>query len=109
MIINLLTNAISYTPENGEVKLSVTDEEDHVHITVSDNGIGIHPEYVPRIFERFYRVDKARSRNTGGTGLGLAIVKHIVEVHNGNISVESEPGKGSVFHVLLPKHDETSL
>ncbi|RYG74968.1 HAMP domain-containing sensor histidine kinase [Lentibacillus lipolyticus] len=108
VIVNLLTNAISYTPEKGNIMLRVTDEGETVHITVSDNGIGIHPEYVPRIFERFYRVDKARSRNTGGTGLGLAIVKHIVEVHHGNISVESEPDKGSSFHVLLPKHDETS-
>ncbi|TRM12925.1 PAS domain-containing protein [Lentibacillus cibarius] len=108
ILINLLTNAISYTPENGDVNLSITDEEENVHITVTDNGIGIDQEAIPRIFERFYRVDKARSRDTGGTGLGLAIVKHIVEVHDGKISVDSKLGEGSVFHVLLPKYDKTS-
>ncbi|MFD1362232.1 two-component system histidine kinase PnpS [Lentibacillus salinarum] len=105
VMINLLTNAISYTLKDGDVNLSITDEGDTVHIQVSDNGIGIPEKAVPRIFERFYRVDKARSRNTGGTGLGLAIVKHIIEVHDGCINVESEPEKGSVFHVYLPKYD----
>ncbi|SFB24766.1 two-component system, OmpR family, phosphate regulon sensor histidine kinase PhoR [Lentibacillus halodurans] len=108
VIINLLTNAISYTPENGEVNLTVNNEGEMIHIQVSDNGIGIPEKAIPRIFERFYRVDKARSRNTGGTGLGLAIVKHIVEVHDGKISVESEPDQGSTFHVYLPKNDPAS-
>ncbi|WP_010532418.1 two-component system histidine kinase PnpS [Lentibacillus jeotgali] len=108
IIMNLLTNAISYTGENGAVNLAVTDEGESIHIHVSDDGIGIPKEAITRIFERFYRVDKARSRNTGGTGLGLAIVKHIVEVHDGNISVESEPDKGSTFHVYLPKNDPAS-
>ncbi|GAA0429451.1 hypothetical protein GCM10008983_02260 [Lentibacillus halophilus] len=103
VVINLLTNAINYSPENGEVILTVFDETEYVHVSVSDNGIGIDQAVIPRIFERFYRVDKARSRNTGGTGLGLAIVKHIVEVHDGHISVESEPDNGSTFHVYLPK------
>ena len=108
VIINLMNNAISYTGENGTVNLTVSDEGEKVHIQVTDDGIGIPEEAVTRIFERFYRVDKARSRNTGGTGLGLAIVKHIVEVHDGNISVESKPDKGSVFHVHLPKNDPAS-
>ncbi|MFC4556656.1 two-component system histidine kinase PnpS [Virgibacillus kekensis] len=103
IVINLLTNAVNYTPENGDVKLTVTDKDENIHIEVSDTGIGISQEAIPRIFERFYRVDKARSRNTGGTGLGLAIVKHIVEVHDGRITVESESNKGSTFHVYLPK------
>lgn len=103
VVINLLTNAINYTPEDGEVQLKVANMEDNIHIQVSDTGIGIQQEAIPRIFERFYRVDKARSRNTGGTGLGLAIVKHIVEVHDGKITVESEPNIGSTFHVFFPK------
>lgn len=103
VMINLLTNALSYTSEEGEVRLKVTDTEDIVHIQVSDTGFGISQEAIPRIFERFYRVDKARSRNTGGTGLGLAIVKHIVEVHDGKITVDSELNNGSTFHVYLPK------
>ncbi|ALX48337.1 two-component system histidine kinase PnpS [Lentibacillus amyloliquefaciens] len=108
ILINLLSNAISYTAETGAVNLKVSDEGENVHIRVSDDGIGISEEAVPRIFERFYRVDKARSRNTGGTGLGLAIVKHIVDVHDGTISVDSGPGEGSVFHVYLPKNEKAS-
>ncbi|GGJ96982.1 hypothetical protein GCM10007063_19250 [Lentibacillus kapialis] len=108
ILINLLTNAISYTGQNGTVNLTVAYEGEMVHIQVADDGIGISQQAVTRIFERFYRVDKARSRNTGGTGLGLAIVKHIVEVHDGNISVESEPDNGSTFHVYLPKNDPAS-
>lgn len=103
VIINLLMNAISYTPENGKVSLYAEETRDSVHIKVTDTGIGIHKDAIPRIFERFYRVDKARSRNTGGTGLGLSILKHIVEVHGGKISVESELNKGSAFHVYFPK------
>lgn len=103
VLINLLVNAISYTLEDGHVELMVRDTDDNVHIQVSDNGIGMDHEAIPRIFERFYRVDKARSRNTGGTGLGLAIIKHIVEVHEGDITVESELKKGSTFHIYLPK------
>ncbi|SFD60347.1 PAS/PAC sensor signal transduction histidine kinase [Lentibacillus persicus] len=108
ILINLLSNAISYTPESGEVRLAISEEDNNVHIQVVDNGIGISEDAIPRIFERFYRVDKARSRNTGGTGLGLAIVKHIVDVHDGTILVDSEQGEGSVFHVYLPKSEEVS-
>lgn len=97
VLINLLSNAITYTPAGGKVELTVRESGTTVLISVKDTGIGIEEEEVPRIFERFYRVDRARSRNSGGTGLGLAIVKHIVEAHRGKISVKSSPGKGSEF------------
>jgi two-component system phosphate regulon sensor histidine kinase PhoR len=102
IFINLLDNAINYTPENGHIYLKVEKQKEYVHINVTDTGIGIDKEKIPRIFERFYRVDKARSRNTGGTGLGLAIIKHIVEVHEGKIEIESEVNKGTSMHVYLP-------
>lgn len=102
ILINLLDNAIHYTPQGGEVSLTVNATSEYVHIKVSDTGIGIENEALPRVFERFYRVDKARSRNTGGTGLGLAIVKHIVEVHDGKIEIDSEVNKGTNVHVYLP-------
>ncbi|MBM7597730.1 two-component system phosphate regulon sensor histidine kinase PhoR [Virgibacillus halotolerans] len=103
IIINLLDNSFSYTPADGHVLLSIHSTAHSIHIEVKDTGIGIAQEMIPRIFERFYRVDKARSRNTGGTGLGLAIVKHIVEVHGGHIDIESEVDKGTSIHVYLPK------
>ncbi|MCP3030547.1 PAS domain-containing protein [Halobacillus sp. A1] len=103
VFINLIANAINYTSENGDVHLTLEDHKEHVIVSVSDNGVGIPEEEIPRIFERFYRVDKARSRNSGGTGLGLAIVKHIIEAHHGHIEVESEVDNGTVFHVKLFK------
>ncbi|RLL47889.1 sensor histidine kinase [Oceanobacillus piezotolerans] len=103
IFVNLIDNAINYTPEDGKVSLTVNSTSDYVHIKVSDTGIGIEKQNLPRIFERFYRVDKARSRNTGGTGLGLAIVKHIVEVHEGKMELESEVNKGTTVHVYLPR------
>ncbi|WP_080844465.1 two-component system histidine kinase PnpS [Cytobacillus gottheilii] len=103
VIINLLSNAISYTPQGGRISLTVANGPKTLFIKVQDTGIGIEQEEIPRIFERFYRVDKARSRNSGGTGLGLAIVKHIVEAHKGKISVESDVGEGTSFHIELPK------
>lgn len=103
VFINLLTNAISYTPNHGEVTLKIDEKDNCIRIKVIDTGIGIDTRIVPRIFERFYRVDKDRSRNTGGTGLGLAIVKHIIELHHGKIKVDSELNKGSTFTVYLPK------
>lgn len=106
VFINLLLNAISYTPEQGKVTLRLDEVDDHIQIRVKDTGIGIDAKFIPRIFERFYRVDKARSRNTGGTGLGLAIVKHIVEAHNGKIVVDSKLNEGTTFTVLLPKNFE---
>lgn len=102
VMVNLLDNAIKYTPVGGSV--SVTAEVldgAFVRVDVTDTGIGIPPEDIPRIFERFYRVDKARSRELGGTGLGLAIVKHIINAHNGKVWVESTPGKGSTFSIML--------
>lgn len=114
ILINLLSNAIHYTPEGGHVQLTVetfvassgteevTADDEKVRITVQDTGIGIPRKDLPRIFERFYRVDKARSRSSGGTGLGLSIVKHLVELHRGTIRVESTVGVGSSFIIELP-------
>ena len=102
MLVNLLQNAINYTPEGGRITLEARKEEGGVQFEVADSGIGIPSEDLPRIFERFYRVDKGRSRELGGTGLGLSIVKHIAEAHGGRVSVESRLGKGSRFTVTLP-------
>ncbi|MBI4353122.1 MAG: PAS domain-containing protein [Candidatus Omnitrophica bacterium] len=99
---NLVDNAIKYNREGGEVRVEASRAGEGVEICVSDAGIGIPPADLPRIFERFYRVDKSRSRELGGTGLGLSIVKHIVERHSGKIEVSSEPGKGTTFTILLP-------
>jgi two-component system phosphate regulon sensor histidine kinase PhoR len=102
---NLLDNAIQYTPAGGQIMVSASADADEVTFTVSDTGIGIPRADQPRIFERFYRVDVARSREVGGTGLGLAIAKHLVEVHGGRIWVESEVGRGSQFHFSVPIFD----
>lgn len=99
---NLVDNAIKYTPAGGTVTVRCQKEHDHAVIEVADTGIGINPEHHNRLFERFYRVDKARSRELGGTGLGLAIVKHLCHAMQGSVSVVSEPGKGSVFCVRIP-------
>ncbi|MBI4563310.1 MAG: PAS domain-containing protein [Planctomycetes bacterium] len=101
-IQNLVDNAIKYTPEGGEIRVALRAEGTNVATEVSDNGIGIPAEDLPRVFERFYRVDKSRSREMGGTGLGLSIVKHIVQEHGGTISASSQPGRGSVFRMVLP-------
>lgn len=102
MMINIVDNAIKYTQENGQVQVSLEHSDKHVMIRVQDNGIGIASEHIDRLFERFYRVDKARSRNEGGTGLGLAIVKHIVLSFNGEIEVKSELEQGTEFIIRLP-------
>lgn len=102
VFINLLTNAIKYT-EEGKVEVLIEEEAKHCRIIIKDTGIGIPTEDLERIFERFYRVDKARSRAVGGTGLGLAIVKHIVEAHGSKVEVKSETGKGSEFSFRLKK------
>jgi two-component system phosphate regulon sensor histidine kinase PhoR len=94
---NLVTNAIRYTPEGGEVRIRWWLDEAGVHFSVCDTGIGIAPEHLPRITERFYRVDSARSRATGGTGLGLAITRHVLDKHDAKLTVESQLGKGSCF------------
>lgn len=103
VFINLLTNAISYTPAEGSVKVEVRERTNKIRIKVIDSGIGIEKKEIPRIFERFYRVDRARSRNSGGTGLGLAIVKHLIEAHKGNIRVDSKVGRGTTFIIELLK------
>jgi len=101
LLINLLDNACKYT-EVGSVKLTCMDANNNLYIRVEDTGIGIEREHLSRIFERFYRVDKSRSRKQGGTGLGLSIVKHIVELYDGRIKVDSEVGKGTTFEIFLP-------
>lgn len=98
---NLIDNAIKYTPENGTVKISLEVKEKEVAVKIEDTGIGIPGKDLKRIFERFYRVDKTRSRDIGGSGLGLSIVKHILEAHSSQIKVESEPNKGSKFEFSL--------
>jgi two-component system phosphate regulon sensor histidine kinase PhoR len=106
IITNLLDNAIKYTARGGSVKVSAVPTSEGMKVSVRDTGIGIPNEDQPRLFERFYRVDKARSREMGGTGLGLAIVKHLVLAHNGRVWVESEPGKGSTFSFIIPERTE---
>jgi two-component system phosphate regulon sensor histidine kinase PhoR len=101
-IVNLLTNAIKYSEPAGRVVVDAAQFGDKVMVKVQDWGCGISPEHLPRLFERFYRVDKARSRKQGGTGLGLAIVKHIVQSHGGEVVVHSTPGQGSTFTLILP-------
>jgi two-component system, OmpR family, sensor kinase len=104
LLLNLLSNAIAYTPADGTITLSLRCRPDGwVRVTVTDTGIGITPEDQPHIFDRFWRVDRARTRSAGGSGLGLSIAKSIAEAHGGTIAVESEPGKGSTFEVLLPR------
>ncbi len=103
---NLIGNAIKYTAPGGEIRVNLQYEKNGFQIAVRDTGVGIEPEHLGRIFERFYRTDKARSRQHGGTGLGLSIVKHIVELHGGQVWVESKVGVGSVFYVQLPARQE---
>jgi two-component system phosphate regulon sensor histidine kinase PhoR len=112
ILANLLDNALKYTPENGNIFVSAaqiapTSEQPNemVKLSVRDTGIGIPPDELPRLFERFYRVDKARSRELGGTGLGLAIVKHLVRAQGGQVGVFSKPNEGSTFFFTLPVHD----
>lgn len=103
VFINLIDNGIKYTPRGGSVILAIQESGADVTVRVSDTGPGIPPQSLPRIFERFYRVDSSRSRDQGGTGLGLAIVKHIIQLHGGTVSVESPPGEGAIFTVTLNK------
>jgi len=102
-LVNLLDNAVAYSPENEKVTISVEQEKKEFIVNITDQGIGIAQKHLPRLFERFYRVDKARSRKHGGTGLGLAIVKHIAQAHGGKVTVESQPGRGSIFSIHLPE------
>lgn len=106
IVTNLLDNALKYTPDGGSVCIGARVlANDYVEISVADSGIGIPAEDLPRLFERFYRVDKARSRDLGGTGLGLSIVKHLVRAHGGEVSVKSVPNEGSTFSFTLPVHE----
>jgi heavy metal sensor kinase len=107
LFMNLLDNAIRYTPSPGTISVSFRHEEQMAVVTIKDTGIGIPAEDIPLIFERFYRVDKSRSRTGGGSGLGLAICRHIAEVHGGKIEVESRVGEGSTFTVWLPRCSQT--
>jgi heavy metal sensor kinase len=102
VVVNLLDNAIKYTPERGRVRISVVEQDSHAVLEVADNGIGISADDLPHVFERFYRADKARSRQMGGTGLGLSIVRSICLAHGGRVTVNSTEGRGSLFRVELP-------
>lgn len=103
ILVNLLSNAISYTPEGGKITINIEEnEQENIVISIADTGIGIPEKDLPRIFERFYRVDKARSRGSGGTGLGLSIVKHLIDLHKGTIEVSSTVGIGTTFTIELP-------
>ena len=103
LAVNLLDNAIRYTPPGGKVSAVLEAGAARVRIRISDTGVGIPPEAVPHVFERFYRADKARSRQDGGFGLGLAIVKWIAEAHNGSVELTRNPGPGTTFTVTLPR------
>ncbi len=107
-ITNLLENSIRYTPKNGKINIIVTEEAKTTTILIKDNGIGINQEDLPRIWERFYRVDKSRSSESGGSGLGLAIVKEIVELHEGKVSVKSIEGVGTSFFIMLPRETRSN-
>jgi two-component system phosphate regulon sensor histidine kinase PhoR len=100
---NLIDNALKYGDQGGKVLVGACETEEGVQFYVRDFGSGIPSEHLPRLFERFYRVDKARSRESGGTGLGLAIAKHVVRAHSGNIRAESELNHGSTFYFILPR------
>lgn len=101
-ITNLIDNAIKFSKPGDLIYLRAMTENNEIIISVEDQGCGIESKHLPRLFERFYRVDKGRSREMGGTGLGLAIVKHITLAHGGKVSVDSTPGKGSTFSIHLP-------
>jgi two-component system sensor histidine kinase VicK len=102
VITNIVSNAIKYTPDGGNIQMFAGCLYNEVYIKIKDNGIGINKEDLPRVFERFYRVDKARSREHGGTGLGLAIAKNFVELHGGTIKITSKAGKGTEVLIKLP-------
>ncbi|HEV3409622.1 MAG TPA: ATP-binding protein [Chthoniobacterales bacterium] len=109
VIYNLLDNAVKYSPPEGKIRLTAERDGDSVRISVADEGIGIPSRDLPRIFERFYRADKARSRQLGGTGLGLSIVKHIAQLHGGSVQAQSEPGRGTTISIILPVRPAVQL
>ena len=106
-VYNLCENAVKYNKDHGFVHVTVTPRERQVLLTVQDSGIGIPKEHHDRIFERFYRVDKSRSKETGGTGLGLSIVKHIIQQHNGQLNIDSTPGQGTTITIAFPALTES--
>jgi two-component system phosphate regulon sensor histidine kinase PhoR len=108
-LVNLLDNAIKYSTAESRIRIEVRPTEKEICIHVRDQGMGIAPQHLSRLFERFYRVDKARSRKMGGTGLGLAIVKHIIQAHGGQVTVESTQGRGSTFSLHLPRNTAAGL
>lgn len=108
-IINLLENAIKYSQEDGKINICISSSASKTSIAIQDQGIGIAPEHIPHIFDRFYSADKARSRKLGGAGLGLSLVKTIIEKHGGSIAVQSVQGQGSVFTIVLPNNRCSSL
>jgi signal transduction histidine kinase len=105
LFLNILDNAIRYTPSGGAVSSTLVRKNGFALVSISDTGMGIPAEDLPYIFDRFYRVDKARSRAEGGLGLGLAIANSVAKLHGGSIEVESQVGKGSTFHITLPLSD----
>ena len=104
LVENLCSNAINYNKDNGKITVSIVEETDGVELKVSDTGIGIEKENIPRLCERFYRVDKSRSKKTGGTGLGLAIVKHICALYKAELSIESDIGVGTTITIVFNKN-----
>ncbi|MFP4697962.1 MAG: sensor histidine kinase [Eubacteriales bacterium] len=102
VIKNIISNAVKYSPDGAEIIIQVFKEDNYINVAIKDTGMGISKDDADRIFDRFYRVDKARSREMGGTGLGLAIAKEIMEYHGGSITVESELGKGTCFYLKFP-------
>jgi two-component system phosphate regulon sensor histidine kinase PhoR len=102
LLSNLLDNAVRYTRAGGTIRVEIARHNGEARLAIADSGIGIPARELPRIFERFYRVDRARSRETGGTGLGLAIVKHVAEQHGGRVEARSDLGRGSTFTVTIP-------
>jgi len=102
LFTNLLGNAVNYTPIEGQILVTATQEGQDVRITVADNGIGIAPEHLPHLGERFYRVDTARTRAEGGTGLGLSICRSIVQAHHGDLTIQSQLGVGTAVTITLP-------
>jgi len=109
VVSNLIDNSIKYTQKGGRVAVTLESDDRQAVLKIADTGVGISSEDIPFLFDRFYRVDKARTREAGGAGLGLSICREIVEAHGGSIGVESEPGKGSVFTVSLPVEKEGLL
>ncbi|MCG8483639.1 MAG: ATP-binding protein, partial [Clostridia bacterium] len=105
IFINLLSNAVKFTEDNGEITVNSFKQKNTAIIEVMDNGIGISQKDVKRIFDRFYKVEEARNKDTGGSGLGLALVKKIVDMHNGKIDVSSELGKGTKIRICIPLRD----